>query len=145
MCHDHSVVPAFVSAILIAAPAPPQPPRPLAPGMALFPEQFPTLSGQRGLWLGAIHACRDNVVSAVRTKDRYGGDIVRFTFTPDIQPGLEEETTRLIEQQIVVRVDGRPISAPFVDASIRGLGLDIHPGNAGEARKIRAAALRPCR
>ena len=70
---------------------------------------------------GSIHICRELVVSAVTVTDRPGDRLVRFIFKPQIQPRLKDETIRFEGQQLPIRLNGRPISAPYIEAPISGL------------------------
>jgi hypothetical protein len=126
----------LVAAAAVAQQPPTEPER--------FPRHFPTIAGQRGLWFGSIHICRDVVVSAVATTNSSGFPAVQFIFTPKIQPRLKDETTRSNGHYVPVRINGRLVSTPYIEEPIAGVELELHGSDQRTVRKIAAAARHPC-
>jgi hypothetical protein len=71
-------------------------------------------------------------------------DTLTFTFAPSIQPRLERETTRLLNQPMRVRVDGVTVGVPFVQEPIRGTELVLYGPQGKVTELIERAATAPC-
>jgi hypothetical protein len=108
------------------------------------PPPIAAVPGQRGLWMGPIRLCRDNVVSVERVSTDWGGPALLLTFSGDIQPRLGEVTGALVGQPLPLRVDGRPITAPNVNEPIMGTQVQTSAPNEEGMRAIEAGANAAC-
>jgi preprotein translocase subunit SecD len=104
----------------------------------------PFLPDRKGLWIGDFALCRDLVLEARTGVGLGGGARVTFSFAPDVQPRLAEETARLVDRPLAVRIDGRLVVAPYVNEEIGGLQLELQLNRMRDARRIARAARRPC-
>src|SRR4051812_7544915 len=105
--------------------------------------QAPRVRGEKGLWIGSMSLCRDNV--AVRAvADPTGEPALLLTFSPDLQPRLRDETAGQLDRPMAIRVGGRTLTAPYVREPIAGLEMQL-AGLDSKARKaIARAAERRC-
>jgi len=122
--------------LLLLAAAPPR--------VVLFPEDYPRVRGEHGLWLGSIHLCGADSARTTRGKDVTGYDSLIFAFAASIQPRLERETTRLLDGPLPIRVDGSTVALPYVDEPIRGTELVLNGPKAKVLEAIERAARAPC-
>ncbi|MEA3040335.1 MAG: hypothetical protein QOE79_2848 [Sphingomonadales bacterium] len=121
--------------LLVAAPT---------PRVDLFPEDYPRVPGEHGLWIGSLHLCGADAARTTLGKDLAGWDILTLTFAPSIQPRLERETTRLLNQPMRIRVDGITVAMPYVDEPIRGTELAMSGSRRDVIETIERAAAAPC-
>jgi hypothetical protein len=115
-----------------------------SPRLRLFPEDYPRVRGEHGLWIGSLHLCGADAARVTRGKNSYGMETLTFTFAPSIQPRLERETTRLLDQQMPVVVDGVTVAVPNVNEPIRGTDLVLYGLRGKETELIERAALARC-
>jgi hypothetical protein len=108
-----------------------------------FPESFPRVRGERGLWFGPLQVCRERVTRAERVSD-HGVPALLVAFTPDQRDALLEATRPLVGRQMTIRLNGRTIAAPMVNEPIAGGEVMITGAVDKALAKIVKQALRPC-
>jgi hypothetical protein len=104
----------------------------------------PVPPSERGLWVGALHLCRDNVVSARRSVERWGGPAVTLSVTPAMRGPLAKETAAWVDKPMPVRIDGRTVAAPTVEEAITRGELRMLVPDRAINRAIEKAARAPC-
>ncbi|TMJ16185.1 MAG: hypothetical protein E6G94_04710 [Alphaproteobacteria bacterium] len=108
------------------------------------PAVSPPMPGQRGLWIGPIRLCRDDVLAVRRIADPYLGHALVLSFAPAIQPQLGQLTSGMVGRPLAVRIDGRVVSEPHVNEPILGTELQISGPTDAETDAIEAAAKAAC-
>lgn len=98
----------------------------------------------RGLWIGSIPACAGTVADVAVAPDHAGETSAIITLLPAWRAALRRETTRLYNQRMPVRLDGRVLMSPVVREPIAGGVIALAPVTARQAERIGRAAARPC-
>jgi hypothetical protein len=102
----------------------------------------PRVRGETGLWIGSIRVCRARVEKA-ELVDAYGGALILRLTAPYRLP-LLEQTSASLDKQMSVRIDGRTVMAPFINAPIARGELLLLSFDARLLGRLRRSALRRC-
>jgi hypothetical protein len=96
----------------------------------------------KGLWVGPVHACGAAVAGAKAVKDAWGDAAAEIRLTAEAAATLGRFSAEMVEEHMVVRLDGRVVSRPQVQEPVSD-AVDIHGPTYAEVERIVRAALRP--
>ena len=105
-------------------------------------------ASMRGLWFGPLHLCGDAVLAVSEARDEQDQRTIIVHFSPAMAEAVRTETTRRVNSELPIVLDGRTVVAPVVREPIAGgvIALAGEPlaGVEGGVEALRAAAARPC-
>lgn len=106
-------------------------------------------AAMRGLWLGPLHLCAGTVQAIEEGKDEQQMPRILIRFAPAMAEAVRTETTKRVNAQLPILLDGRTLTAPVVREPITGgeisiAGPDPVADFDGGVPALREGAARPC-
>lgn len=99
--------------------------------------------GERGLWIGPVHVCRNSIETASAIRDPDGSRALLVTLEPAAGQLLARATAGRVGRKLPIRLDGRTLSEPVINEPILGGRAQVS-GLAEDVDAAARAAREPC-
>ena len=99
--------------------------------------------GERGLWIGPVHLCRDSIEAASAIRDIDGSRALLVRFKPAARLDFARWTAGQVGRKLAIRLDGRTLSEPVINEPILG-GMAQISGLSQDVEAAARAAKGPC-